>query len=63
MVQMGEDLAMWGFGVATVTGGTASIYWAGEDTMLPAMCQHAQERPTFLWGSPWNPYPESNPIN
>lgn len=54
---------MWGFGVATVTGGTASIYWAGEDTMLPAMCQHAQERPTFLWGSPWNPYPESNPIN
>lgn len=60
----GEHLATWGFVVAMVTGGTATIYGAGEDTTLPAMRgQHAQGSPAFLWGSPWSPYPESNPIN
>lgn len=62
MVQMGEGLGHVGVWGCHGDWGTASIYWAGEDTMLPAMCQHAQEDP-FLWGSPWNPYPRINPIN
>lgn len=32
----GGHLETRGFGVATMTGGTASIYWVGRDTTLPA---------------------------
>ena len=58
----GEHLATWGFAVATVTGGTATIYGTGEDTTLPATRgQHAQRSPALLWGDPLEPLPRIQP--